>query len=268
MVKETNMLNLHSCCPVPVSSRRSNKNHRYKCQLCTQTFRRRDGYDRHQFLRTGVYTYPCQEPNCSKAFTNRSHLVRHVRVNHIELSSTSRPNVWNCTHPDCPMKFSRKDTMNRHYQSKHIHGKPHVCDVCSESFWRKLQLKQHMMRHTDQYPHRCEQCGQGFVNLKSMRSHRCKRNAYVCSNCSKEFVRWLELITHQQLEHPVQFRCEECGKWFRTKRNLKLHAQAHLAKDVKEVYECPYDDCMRFYTYKNNLNAHVRLKHPRTSKEK
>uniref|UniRef100_A0A182RWF2 C2H2-type domain-containing protein n=1 Tax=Anopheles funestus TaxID=62324 RepID=A0A182RWF2_ANOFN len=190
-----------------------------------------------------------------------------MQTKHLERSSASSPKVWNCEHPNCTMQFTRKHAMKRHYNVKHTLGKQYVCDLCSERFWRKLQLKQHMIHHTGQYPHKCEPCGQGFINLKSMRDHRCQRNSYKCTNCSKVFVRWLELVTHQRLEHAKQFRCEECNKLLRTKRNLKAHAQVHLAEDAQEVYECPYAGCTRFYTYKRNLNIHVRSKHRSTKAE-
>ncbi|XP_049286887.1 zinc finger protein 726-like [Anopheles funestus] len=259
-MEENSMLNMQPLSAVP--RQRTNK-----CDTCTKTFRRRDDYDRHQFLHAGVYTYPCQEKNCCKTFTNRSHLLRHMQTKHLERSSASSPKVWNCEHPNCTMQFARKHAMKRHYNVKHTLGKQYVCDLCSERFWRKLQLKQHMIHHTGQYPHKCEPCGQGFINLKSMRDHRCQRNSYKCTNCSIMFVRWLELVTHQRLEHAKQFRCEECNKLLRTKRNLKAHAQVHLAEDVQEVYECPYAGCTRFYTYKRNLNIHVRSKHRSTKSE-
>uniref|UniRef100_A0A182SCC0 C2H2-type domain-containing protein n=1 Tax=Anopheles maculatus TaxID=74869 RepID=A0A182SCC0_9DIPT len=243
--------------PEPSASKRS---HRYKCEFCQQQFKRRDELDRHRFSHTGVHTYICLEPGCGKGYSNRSHLLRHMRTNHLERPAQPNPEIA-CKHPNCTMKFTSKQTMKRHYQVKHVFGKPYACDVCSERFWRKLQLKQHMVRHTGEYPHRCEHCNQGFVNLKSMRNHRCKRNAQKCADCPKEFVRWSELVAHRRLEHPAEFRCDQCDKLFHTKRNLNLHGRVHRAEDERVVYECPHAGCPRFYEYERNLFAHVRAKH-------
>ncbi|XP_053664775.1 transcription factor IIIA-like [Anopheles marshallii] len=238
----------------------SNRSHRYKCEFCQQTFKRRDDHDRHRFSHTGVYAYPCLEPKCGKAYSNRSHLLRHTRTNHLERPGTSRPEL-HCKHPNCTMKYTSKHAMKRHYQTKHVLGKPYACDVCNERFWRKLQLKLHKVRHTGQYPHRCEHCNQGFVNLKSMRSHRCKRNAQKCADCPKEFLHWSELVAHRRLEHPSEFRCDKCDKLFHTKRNLNLHGRVHRAQDERVVFECPHEGCPRFYEHERNLYAHVRAKH-------
>lgn len=237
-----------------------NRSQRYVCQFCQQTFKRRDEHDRHHFSHTGVYVHFCVEPGCGKGYSNRSHLLRHMRSNHIERPVQSHPKV-DCKHPNCAMKFTTKQAMQRHYQVKHVLGKPYACDVCNERFWRKLQLKLHKVRHTGQYPHRCDHCNQGFVNLKSMRNHRCKRNAQQCADCSKEFARWSELVAHRRLEHPTEFRCVQCNKLFHTKRNFKLHGRVHRAQDERVVFECPHEGCPRFYEHERNLYAHVRAKH-------
>uniref|UniRef100_A0A182M4N9 C2H2-type domain-containing protein n=1 Tax=Anopheles culicifacies TaxID=139723 RepID=A0A182M4N9_9DIPT len=264
-MEETDILDKQPLDAVPGHST-SNRSHRYKCEFCQQTFQRRDNLDRHSFSHTGVYAYPCLEPNCGKAYSNRSHLLRHVRANHLELPGTPKPEL-NCSHPNCTMKFTNKQAMKRHYQTKHILGKSYACDMCSERFWRKLQLKLHKVRHTGQYPHRCEHCSQGFVNLKSMRNHRCKRNVQKCADCPKEFLLWSELVTHRRLAHRSEFRCEQCDKMFHTKRNLNLHGRVHRAQSERVVYECPHDGCPRFYEHERNLFAHVRTKHENRKRE-
>ncbi|XP_049277286.1 zinc finger protein 467 [Anopheles funestus] len=261
----TDILNQQPLSEVPGHST-SNRSHRYKCEFCQQTFKRRDEHDRHRFSHTGVHAYPCLEPSCGKAYSNRSHLLRHMRTNHLERPETSGPELA-CKHPNCTMKFSSKHAMKRHYQTKHVLGKPYACDVCSERFWRKLQLKLHKVRHTGQYPHRCEHCSQGFVNLKLMRSHRCKHHAQKCADCPKEFLRWSELVTHRRLEHPSEFRCDQCDKVFHTKRNLNLHGRVHRTEDERDVFECPHAGCPRFYEHQRNLYAHIRAKHENRKRE-
>ncbi|XP_053678537.1 zinc finger protein 91 [Anopheles nili] len=249
----------------PTSSVASSKTgttpaHRYKCEFCGKTFKRQDEHDRHRFSHTGVHAYICLEPNCEKVYSNRSHLLRHIRANHLQQTDPKQPTVI-CKQPNCKMKFTSKQAMKRHYQTKHVIGKPYACEQCSERFWRKLQLKMHKIEHTGQYPHRCEHCNQGFVNLRSMRSHRCTQNTLKCPDCAKEVQRWSELVAHRRLEHPNQFRCEHCSKQFHTKRSLKMHGQVHLTADQRDVYECPYEGCPRFYEHERNLIAHVRSKH-------
>ncbi|XP_058066204.1 zinc finger protein 782 [Anopheles bellator] len=239
----------------------SEKNDRYKCEFCGECFRRKDSHDRHRFTHTGVYEYACSVPECGKAYTNRSHLKRHVRANHTRPLAVLKQNTVDCEDTTCKLKFSTKLAMKRHYQTKHVLGKPYACDQCDERFWRKLQLKFHKFKHTDQYPHRCEHCEKGFVDLKSLRNHRCHHNLRSCADCSKKFTYWSELVAHRRLEHSKRFRCEHCPKVFHTKRCLKAHARSHITEDESEMFECPYAGCPRFYRYERNLYAHVRSKH-------
>ncbi|XP_050094340.1 zinc finger protein 782 [Anopheles aquasalis] len=239
------------------------KSQQYKCEFCAECFRRKDTHDRHRFTHTGVYEYGCSEPGCTKQYTNRSHLKRHIRANHTRPLAVLTRSTVECEDPSCTLKFHTKLAMKRHYQTKHVLGKPHACDQCEERFWRKSQLRVHKFKHTDQYPHRCEHCHNGFVNLKSMRNHRCNSNLRPCPDCSKEFKLWSELVAHRRLEHPNRFRCEHCSKVFHTKRCLKAHARSHAERtdDEQEVFECPHAGCPRFYKHERNLYAHVRSKH-------
>ncbi|KFB51834.1 AGAP000507-PA-like protein [Anopheles sinensis] len=232
----------------------------YKCEFCELVFKRKDSHDRHRYSHTGKLEHPCLKPNCNKAYSNRSHLLRHMRASHFEPSDAEQSTV-DCKHATCKMKFTNKQSMERHYQAKHILGKPYACGECDERFWRKLQLKRHKFKHTGQYPHKCEHCGQGYVNMKSMRDHRCTRNMQKCSDCEKEFKWWTELVAHRRLEHPTKHRCSDCSKVFHTKRSLKIHARRHLPDDEREVFECPHEGCPRFYEHRRNLYFHVRAKH-------
>uniref|UniRef100_A0A182JIG2 C2H2-type domain-containing protein n=1 Tax=Anopheles atroparvus TaxID=41427 RepID=A0A182JIG2_ANOAO len=232
----------------------------FRCEFCELTFRRKDSHDRHRYSHTGVLEHPCPKPNCKKAYSNRSHLNRHIRASHCE-PLDAQQSTMDCKHTTCRMKFTNKQSMERHYQAKHVLGKPYACEECDERFWRKLQLKRHKFKHTGQYPHKCEHCGQGFVNLKTMRDHRCRRNMQKCADCEKEFKWWTELVAHRRLEHATKHRCTDCSKVFHTKRSLKHHAVRHLPDDAREVFECPHDGCPRFYEHRRNLYFHVRSKH-------
>ncbi|XP_055544025.1 transcription factor IIIA-like [Wyeomyia smithii] len=233
------------------------------CEECKIVFRKRDHYDRHRFTHTGVREYRCPQADCSKEYTNRTHLNRHIRTNHAEKPAQPGKPI-NCKHTGCVKMFSTELGMRRHYELKHILGKSWPCPDCGERFWRKLQLKQHSFKHTGQYPHRCDICEKGFMNLKSLRNHRTTHALHKCESCPAEFTRWTDLVAHRKLQHVTFYQCDICKGKFPTKRNLKMHIKIHC--ESQEVFQCPHEGCPKFYEYERNLMAHIRSKHEGTRK--
>ncbi|XP_058443229.1 transcription factor IIIA-like [Malaya genurostris] len=230
----------------------------FKCETCGVAFRKRDHFDRHRFGHTGVREYRCSVEGCTKEYTNRTHLNRHIRVNHTEKLPQPGDPIC-CKHPGCEKKFWTEHSMRRHYDSKHVLGKSWSCSECEERFWRKLQLKQHSFKHTGQYPHRCNICEKGFMNLKSFRNHRTYHALHKCESCTAEFTRWTDLVAHRKLQHATLYQCDICQGKFPSKKNLKAHIKIHL--ESHEVFQCPHDGCPKFYDYERNLVAHIRSKH-------
>ncbi|XP_053681607.1 transcription factor IIIA [Sabethes cyaneus] len=230
----------------------------FRCEDCATVFRKRDHFDRHRFTHTGVREYRCPEPDCSKEYTNRTHLNRHIRTNHTK-KQAEPGNAIRCKQTGCAKMFSTELGMRRHYELKHILGKSWSCPECGDRFWRKLQLKQHSFKHTGQYPHRCELCESGFMSLKALRNHRATHALHKCESCSAEFTRWTDLVAHRKLQHVTVYRCDICQGRFPTKRNLKTHIRVHC--ESEEVFQCPHEGCPKFYEYERNLIAHVRSKH-------
>uniref|UniRef100_A0A182MZI5 C2H2-type domain-containing protein n=1 Tax=Anopheles dirus TaxID=7168 RepID=A0A182MZI5_9DIPT len=253
----------------PTKRADSSSSHRYRCEHCGQTFKRQDAHDRHLFQHTGVHEYQCLEAGCGKAYTNRSHLARHVRAKHLERPAEREP-PRACKHPGCGKMFASEQKMMRHFRALHLHGRSYKCDDCGEQFTRKVQLRWHRYQHTGQYPHRCTACGENFTNLKALQRHRCRERAVQCTRCDRAFARWSEMVTHRRLEHPAVHRCEQCGKQFHTRSAMKQHARLHRtgeAEGERDVYQCPHEGCPRFYEHERNLYAHVRSKHEGRKRE-
>uniref|UniRef100_A0A1Q3EZY3 Putative transcription factor iiia n=1 Tax=Culex tarsalis TaxID=7177 RepID=A0A1Q3EZY3_CULTA len=237
----------------------------FQCDQCQLTFRKRDHFDRHRFTHTGVKEYRCPEEGCGKEYTNRTHLNRHIRSNHTE-KPVQPVNVFRCKHATCGKAFGTEQNMRRHYEVKHVLGKSWSCGECGERFWRKLQLKQHSVKHTGSYPHKCDICEKGFINLKSLRNHRTTHALHRCDSCPAEFTRWTDLVAHRKLQHATLYRCDVCQAKFPSKKNLKAHAKVHNGDDDREVFQCPWEGCPKFYDYERNLMAHIRSKHEGTHK--
>ncbi|XP_076866143.1 uncharacterized protein LOC143517469 isoform X2 [Brachyhypopomus gauderio] len=112
---------------------------------------------------------------------------------------------------------------------------------------------------------RCSECSREFSRQSSLTLHRkkChqKLNLYTCPKCKEVFHQKNLLRTHKCLpsENPAKtssqrFRCEECGKHFHSRANLRVHNAVHTGE---KPYRCSY--CGRGFSQKGNRTAHERI---------
>lgn len=234
---------------------------------CHLQFQRRDQLDRHEYSHTGIKKFSCPNESCSRVYSNQSHLKRHLRTAHSIKPKVSIATIP-CQQPDCPKKFANIATAQRHYKQQHSTGpqKRQQCDLCTESFHRKDQLRRHRFKHTGQYPYHCKQCNTGFFNQRSYQRHSNSQHSvprsHHCSDCSTDFAKWTQLVQHRREKHLP--RCSKCEKEFSTLTNLRLHMAVH---DVdRPVYACEFAKCAKFYYSLKNLYAHERSKHGTASR--
>jgi len=106
-------------------------------------------------------------PTCSKAFTQRYDLTRHLLIHADEKRHQ-------CKHPGCDVAFARKDALERHMRT-HTGEKRHQCKHpgCDEVFARKDYLEHHMRTHSDEKPYSCmyPECGKTFSKKNNRDRH-------------------------------------------------------------------------------------------------
>ncbi|KAK3326571.1 hypothetical protein B0H66DRAFT_165102 [Apodospora peruviana] len=100
-----------------------------------------------------------------------------------------------CTIPGCSKTFSQKTHLVTHIRS-HTGEQPYVCNFgCGKRFSQlgnqKLQI--HERRHTGERPYTCSECGKRFPQRGNLRAHassHSKTKPYVChlDKCDKQFT--------------------------------------------------------------------------------
>ncbi|KAG4070924.1 hypothetical protein HA402_001361 [Bradysia odoriphaga] len=220
---------------------------------CNLTFKRRDAFDRHDYTHTGLKKYGCDV--CNATYITQSHLRRHTRGAH----QINTDDKIKCQHESCAMEFTTTAGMKRHYKQRHMKERLYSCKQCDEKFYRKFQLRVHMMKHTGVFPYYCPKCGKGSVNLKQHEHHLVGHKSYECSICGEIVGKWSQLQVHRRDKHSKKYQCDICQKLFSHRSNMDSHMKIH--SENKNVFLCTVSGCDKFYFHTKNLRAHVRAKH-------
>jgi hypothetical protein len=122
-------------------------------------------------VRTKQKPYGC--PLCTKSFSSKKYLERHMRVH-------TGKKTFSCS--QCIKSFAYKKGLTRHL-IVHAGEKPYECSLCTKSFSRKRDVKRHMKVHTGEKPYSCVNCMTSFSRSDKL---RCHTNSGVCRGTCKE----------------------------------------------------------------------------------
>lgn len=136
------------------------------------------------------------------------------------------------------------------------------CKYCGKDCATNSALKVHERFHTGERPYSCNYCDWSSVTLGNLRAHQLKRHP------GKELARskrnyFAPVVTPRTptLQSPTQvsfvendinkrFKCEYCGRGFRTSHHLREHRYIHVGKP----YKC--DHCGRAFVRAIQLQRH------------
>ena len=112
---------------------------------------------------------------CNKEFTEKSYLIRHVRIHTGETP-------FECH--ICERKFGDKSALTQHIRT-HTGEKPYTCDVCGRSFTTSSSLKQHKYTHTEVKPYACSLCDKRFARKDRQKNHELTHTKEKPINCDE-----------------------------------------------------------------------------------
>lgn len=234
--------------------------YKYKCSFagCYLEFRRKDRLDSHEYTHNRVKKFKCTEENCDKAYTNNAHLQRHKKTAHSKSTE-----IVQCSIESCEEFFYSIAKMKAHCREIHSDkSREYECEICNEKFRRKTKLKEHMFAHTGTYKYTCDKCGKGFLQLGHLQRHEHSHRIRKCELCDATFDKWSLLLVHKQTEHSnIQYNCSICNKEFHSKRGLRNHRKIHSNVDDRSVHQCPFENCSKSFSQRNNMLAHYKSKH-------
>ncbi|XP_017082094.1 transcription factor Ouib [Drosophila eugracilis] len=169
-----------------------------------------------------------------------------------ERAAKRRKNFFICE--ECGQLYNDEYLYNEHLEG-HVDRREmkkfHPCPDCSETFAKKIHLKQHQNHiHGAQRRFWCSICKEVFsslgAKLRHLKAHENER-PYPCLECGKIFSSVSELQDHclTHGEDNRKFRCEPCNMDFITRKNLLAHTktQPHkrLARQMRDEIELIFD---------------------------
>ncbi|XP_059061979.1 zinc finger protein 501-like isoform X2 [Achroia grisella] len=219
---------------------------------CKAVFNRPYRLVQHLLVHNNIRIYVCEESNCSKSYTSRSHLDRHINNVH---KNPEKDMLYSC--PTCFKSYANRQNLKRHIKIHHKLKVPFTCDVCKAEFKKKNQLSAHM----------CDVCSKEFVSLYEKKKHSRRHKTYECTKCHVQFDTWSKYQKHNKIDHATkEFICNECGRSFKQRGHIVRHVKIHSKTTLEpKKHVCPYENCQRWYTRNSNLKQHILIKHLRVT---
>lgn len=178
--------------------REVHKEDEYVCNVCGETFHRKQQLKRHSITHTGEYPYRCEI--CEKGAVNLKAHIRH-RASH----------VHNCT--ICGRIFKHWSGLVAHRKIAHV--REFKCETCEKVFISQKNLNHHQKVHLNQEERKVFQCGY--------------------EKCANYYYEKRNLMAHIRSKHEGRkFICgfEDCGRQMSTKQKLALHLKLHLSEKM------------------------------------
>lgn len=216
----------------------------------------------------GGIPYECLWPDCGRTFTQRPHVLYHIRRH-----TGEKP--FPCLFPNCGKSFIAKNCLTQHNRT-HTGEKPFICSepTCGKKFNDKGNLVKHIRTHTDDpkrsfacvFPH-CDMKFTGRGKLMLHSQTHIGEGSYVCRflHCNQRFSEKNRFVKHKRAHtgsRPYICTFPKCLMKFSTVEQLQEHTAAygdHAFAPV--VYKCIFPMCNQQFDDRTHFIAHKRT-HP------
>ncbi|KAK3097444.1 hypothetical protein FSP39_009689 [Pinctada imbricata] len=171
---------------------------------------------RHMMRHTAI---GCTCDICGKTYKDQYILKMHVKMVHMPAEV-----LFECT--VCSKKFTRKAHLKRHLRI-HEPEKPYKCPHCDYRGCERSDISKHILIH-EEPRHVCEICGKAFRHMKNkflhLKRHSGQRD-YKCGVCDFFGYTFTDIRKHIERKHSEikTLFCDKCGAAFKSEAILREH---------------------------------------------
>ncbi|XP_058811977.1 zinc finger protein 616-like [Topomyia yanbarensis] len=228
---------------------------RFKCNMCSRSFKNRANLWEHNRLHTGKLPFDCND--CGTTFSRVKSLEAHREKYHSKNSTEDPPLRLKCQF--CPRVFPRKGDRTQHMKMGHPdqYNPNDKMDTPSPVISKDRSTP----AITSSMPEKSSPVVKKSISTSTPTPSPVPDSAaarFCCNLCTKNFQSVQQLEDHIGLMHPKDgiLKCSLCPKTFKSRQTLRMHILNHQGK---LPYKC--DDCgsrfdRRFYLQKHRDKYH------------
>ncbi|XP_058455969.1 zinc finger protein Xfin-like [Malaya genurostris] len=229
---------------------------RFKCNLCSRSFKNRANLWEHNRLHTGKLPFKCND--CDTTFSRLKSLMAHQEKYHSKTSTEDPPLRLKCKF--CPRVFPRKGDRTQHMKMGHpdLYNPSDKVETPSPVTTRSRDTPATTTPTVEKSSPVVRKSVSTSTPAPSPAPETVGAARFCCSMCTKNFQSVQQLEDHIGLMHPKDgiLKCSLCPKTFKSKQTLRMHILNHQGK---LPYKC--DDCgsrfdRRFYLQKHRDKYH------------
>ncbi|PWA28973.1 hypothetical protein CCH79_00019810 [Gambusia affinis] len=244
-----------------LNHKKSHKTGVFRCLVCQKRYYNLLALKNHQRTHFDLKRHKCEE--CGKAFKIQKQLINHLRLHEEHRAKglvRTGPNGSRFQQPGP----SQMQTMRAESSKGPVMGVKY-----SHQGFKKPYSSAGTSRpqkfdpaESGRRPFACEECGKTYRHAGSLANHKNlhKIGEYHCNVCNSTYPNRLAMKNHLRLHFAQKkHNCQECGKGFRTQRQLATHTTAGLCKGpqgpgAQMDFEC--DGCCEGFATADELSAH------------
>uniref|UniRef100_A0AAV2KGY6 C2H2-type domain-containing protein n=1 Tax=Knipowitschia caucasica TaxID=637954 RepID=A0AAV2KGY6_KNICA len=238
-----------------LNHKKSHKTGVFRCLVCQKKYYNLLALKNHQRTHFDLKRHKCEE--CGKAFKIQKQLLNHLRLHEehrVKGLVRSGPSGARLS-PAGPSQLHTLRAESAKAASLLGFKKPYSSAGTSRP--QKFDAVE-----TSRRPFSCEECGKTYRHAGSLANHKNlhKVGDYHCNVCNSTYPNRLAMKNHLRLHFAhKKHNCPDCGKGFRTQRQLATHSTGGLCKGPQGPgqqmdYEC--DGCCEGFATADDLSAH------------
>ncbi|XP_063078176.1 zinc finger protein 91 isoform X2 [Engraulis encrasicolus] len=263
-----------------LNHKKSHKTGVFRCLVCQKRYYNLLALKNHQRTHFDLKRHKCEE--CGKAFKIQKQLVNHLRFHEEQRAKGMNPNGGRYEGGQ-GSQMGNMGNQGKYQQNpgKYHHGgggghgghsghgsHMHHGGGGHQGFKKPYEGGPGTSRPINpddpegRRPFACDQCGRTYRHAGSLANHKNlhKTGEYHCNVCNSTYPNRLAMKNHLRMHFAMKkFTCPDCGRGFRTQRQLETHTTNQLCKDLPGPsgiadYEC--DGCGEGFSTATELASH------------